>query len=202
MRETDAVWRTLADAALRGTREWKNTADLARAAGVGDKIAYKAMQRPTSIGAVTRHPGGGFSVTDPERIVTMLAAARSLAAAQQTTLDGVQHLMSIVDAYAIGGTRAAAHHLGGRNTVADHARAIVYFSAGIDLSELPAGDEALAVTIDRHTLARWSDGFTSRAQTYADLFAQPGWQASEFRRALWRHWFSVDDWSRAEASNG
>lgn len=202
MRETDAVWRTLADAALRGNREWKNAADLAWAAGVGDKIAYKAMQRPTSIGAVTRHPGGGFSVTDPERIVTMLAAARSLATARETTIDGIQQLMSIADEYAIGGTRAAAHHLGGRNTIADHARTIVYFPAGIDLADLPAGDESLAVTIDQHTLESWSDGFTSQAQTYADLFAQPGWQASEFRRALWRRWFSVDDWSRAEASHG
>ena len=187
MRETDAVWRTLADAALQGNREWKNTADLAWAAGVGDKIAYKAMQRPTSIGAVARHPAGGFSVTDPERIVTMLAAARSLSTARHTTLDAVQKLMTGADLYAIGGTRAAAHHLGGRNT---------------DLADRPADDEAIAVTIDRHTLESWRDGFTSAAQTYADLFAQPGWQASEFRRALWRRWFSVDDWAIAEASRG
>ena len=202
MRETDAVWRTLADAALQGNREWKNTADLAWAAGVGDKIAYKAMQRPTSIGAVARHPAGGFSVTDPERIVTMLAAARSLSTARHTTLDAVQKLMTGADLYAIGGTRAAAHHLGGRNTIADHARAIVYFPIDIDLADLPADDEAIAVTIDRHTLESWRDGFTSAAQTYADLFAQPGWQASEFRRALWRRWFSVDDWAIAEASRG
>ena len=44
----------------------------------------------------------------------------------------------------------------------------------------------------------WTTGYTSLAQTYADLFAQPGWQASEFRRALWRKHFDVDDWSQRD----
>lgn len=198
MRATDAIWRTLADTALGGRREWANTGDLAWQAGVGEKLAYKAMQRPVSIGAVTRHPGGGFSVTDPERLVTLLAAARSLAGARRTRFDAAQALLAGLPAYAIGGSRAAAHHLGGRNTIADHAPAITYVPVDTELSDLPPGDDALIFETDAHTLTAWNDGFTSRAQTYADLFAQPGWQASEFRRALWRAWFSVDDWSQAE----
>jgi hypothetical protein len=198
MRATDAVWRTLADAALSGRREWKNTGDLAWEAGVGEKLAYKAMLRPAAIGAVTRYPGGGFSVTDPERIVTLLAAARSLAGAQRTTFAAAQSLLAVAPEYAIGGTRAAAHHLGGRNVIADHGPAILYVPAAFNLGDLPPGEKALIFGTDRHMLSAWQDGFTSPAQTYADLFAQPGWRSSEFRRALWRAWFSVDDWARAE----
>lgn len=202
MRETDAVWRTLADAALQSRREWKNTGDLAWEAAVGEKIAYKALTRPVEIGAVTRHPGGGFSVTDPERVLTLFAAARTLREARRTRFDAAQQLASAAAMYAIGGTRAAAHHLGDRNTIADHAPVILYVPSNSPITALPPGDEALVISADPKTLEAWRDGFTSAAQTYADLFAQPGWHASEFRRALWRSWFTVDDWARAEATNG
>ncbi|MGB3414283.1 MAG: hypothetical protein WBA28_06160 [Microbacteriaceae bacterium] len=204
MRETDAIWRTLADAALIGRREWKNTGDLAWEARVGEKIAYKALKRPIEIGAVTRHPApaGGFSVTDPERILTLFAASRSLRDGKRTQFEAAQNLISSTETYAIGGTRSAAHYLGGRNTIADHAPAIIYVPLGTQLTGLPLGDDAIVMTADQKTLDSWADGFTSPAQSYADLFAQPGWQASEFRRALWRNWFTVDDWSRAEVLGG
>ena len=198
MRETDAVWRTLVDASLEGRRQWKNAGDLAWEAGVGEKITYKALSRPTAIGAVTKHPGGGFSVSDPERVLMLLAAARTLVDACRTEFVAAQNLIARAPEYAIGGTRAAAHHLGGRNVIADHGIAMVYVPSNMDLSALPRGEDALVITVDQHTLSRWNDGFTSAAQTYADLFAQPGWQASEFRRALWREWFAIDDWARAE----
>lgn len=198
MRDTDAVWRTLADAALAGRRQWKNVGDLAWEAGVGEKLAYKALARPASIGAVERYPRGGFSTVDPERVMNLLAAARSLGDARRTRLEDAQSLLDRVDAYALGGTRAAFHHLGGETMPADHAGAIVYVPQGADISGLPDGDGALVIAASDHTLSAWREGFTSPSQTYADLFAQPGWQASEFRRALWRKWFTVDDWSRAE----
>lgn len=201
MRETDAVWRMLADSALKGHREWKSTGDLAFESGVGEKLAYKALRRPVSIGAVTRHRGGGFSVTDPERVLTLLAAARSLHEAIRTRFDVAQHLAATASAYAIGGTRAATYHLGGLKGIADHGPAILYIPTSVHVGGLPPGDEALVLTANAHTLDLWNDGFTSPSQTYADLFAQPGWQASEFRRALWRAWFTVDDWARAEASH-
>ena len=96
MRDTDAVWRTLADAALVGQRVWKNTGDLAWAAAVGEKNAYKALRKPIEIGAVTRHPApaGGFSVTDPERVLTLFAAARSLGSAHRTRFEEAQQLAS------------------------------------------------------------------------------------------------------------
>ena len=200
MRDIDAVWRTLADQALAGRRDWQSAADLAREAGVGEKLTYKALTKPVSIGAVTRYSGGGFSAVDPERLVTLLASARSLSDARQTSLEDVRVLMESTDQYALGGSRAAVHHLGGQNTIASHAPAIVYVPQSADLSGVPEGDGALIVSAKEHALSTWVDGYTSPAQTYADLFAQPGWQASEFRRALWRAWFTVDDWSLAEES--
>ncbi|WP_157008774.1 hypothetical protein [Agromyces laixinhei] len=200
MLDTDVVLRTLVDAALAGRRSWANVGDLAWEARAGEKLAYKALSRPASIGAVTKHPGGGFSVTDPERVLMLLAARRSLSSARRTTLESAQAILPRVPEYAIGGTRAAVQYLGGRNVIADHAPALVYVPESIALDDLPSGETALVLAADERALRAWETGFTSRAQTYADLFAQPGWQASEFRRALWRQWFDVDDWARAEAS--
>jgi hypothetical protein len=198
MRATDAILRTLVDRALLGERAWKNVSDLAWAAHVGQKLAYKALARPTEIGAITRLPGGGFSVTDPERVLALFSARRSLASARRTTLEAAQSLVTSADAYAIGGTRAAAHHLGGSNTIADHAPAIVYLPSHVAFDGLPRGDGAMVFEVDDRQLQDWPDGYTSPAHTYADLFAQPGWQASAFRRELWRLWFAVDDWARRE----
>lgn len=204
MKHTDAVWRTLVDNALAGRREWSSAAELAWEAGVGQQLAYKALTKPSEIGAVTRHrpPAGGFSVTDPERVLMLFSASRTLREARMTTLEAAQQLTEDLAEYGIGGTRAAVHHLGGQNTIADHAPAIVYAPTGTDVAGLPEGKGALVVSIDSATLRGWSDGYASPAQTYADLFAQAGWQASEFRRALWRMWFSTDDWSRAEVVDG
>jgi hypothetical protein len=201
VRETDVVLRALADAALADRRSWKTVADLAWEAGVGEKLAYKALGKAASIGAVAKHPGGGFSVTDPERVLMLLAARRSLSTARRTTFEAAQSLLTELSEYAIGGTRAAVQHLGGRNTISDHAPAIVYVPETVELDGLPAGDTALVLTADSRSLGAWKDGYTSAAQTYADLFAQPGWQASEFRRALWRKWFAIDDWMRAESAD-
>jgi hypothetical protein len=195
---TEIVYRTLVDAALAGRRAWANVRDLAWDAGVGEKLAYSAITRPASIGAVTRHAGGGFSVTDPERVLVLLCAKRSLTDATRTTREAADKLIDGLSEYAIGGSRAALTHLDGRNTIADHAQPILYVPRDTPLDDLPRSDEVIVLTADARSLRHWTNGYSSPAQTYADLFAQPGWQASEFRRALWRSWFSVDDWSKAE----
>ncbi len=200
MQATDVVLRTLVDSALDGRRTWRSVGDLAITAGVGEKLAYKVVGKSASIGAVTRYPAGGFGTTDPERLLMILSSRRALTSARRTTFEAATELLETVPAYAIGGTRAAAHHLGGTNTIADHGPAIVYVPGHTELSMLPEGDGALVLLADDRTLWSWPDGYTSKAQTYADLFAQPGWQASEFRRALWRAWFSVDDWAKEEPS--
>lgn len=199
MQQTDLVYRTLVDKALDGRRSWRSVAGVAQEAGVGEKLAYKALTRLTTIGAVTRHSGGGFSVTDPERVLAIAAARHSLADGRSTTLPAAQGLVDRVGAYAVSGTRAAVHHLGGSNSIADHGPGIVYIPDDVELDVLTRGHDVLVITADVRSLRTWPDGYASKAQTYMDLFAQPGWQASEFRRALWKAWFSVDDWARAEA---
>lgn len=50
--------------------------------------------------------------------------------------------------------------------------------------------------MDKRAEFDWHTGVTSRAQTYADLFALPGWQAEEFRRPLHRVLFPAADWEQ------
>jgi hypothetical protein len=119
----------------------------------------------TEIGAITRHRGGGFSITDPERLLMLLSSRRSLSAARCTELQAAQAWLSKLDVYAIGGTRAAVHHLGGTNTIAAHAPAILYVPEGTDLEDLPEGDGALVLMADTRSLRSWAEGYTSRAQT-------------------------------------
>lgn len=61
-----------------------------------------------------------------------------------------------------------------------------------------ADPEVLLMPLDVVAQRQWRTGFTSWTQTYADLFASPGWQASEFRRAMNRERFATDDWARIE----
>lgn len=176
---------------------------VAQEAGVGEKLAYKASTRLTTIDAVTRHAGGGFSVTDPERALAIAAARHSLADGRSATPAAAQGLVDRVGAHAVRGTRAAVHHLGGSNSIADHGPGIVYIPDDVELDVLTRGltrcHDVLVITTDVRSPRTWPDGHASKAQTSTDLFAQPGWQASELRRALWKAWFSVDDWARAEA---
>jgi hypothetical protein len=50
--------------------------------------------------------------------------------------------------------------------------------------------------MDRRAEREWLSGYTSFAQTYVDLFATPGWQASEFRLALHDRFLRGRDWDR------
>lgn len=204
MQVNEIVRRTLADSALRGDRRWSNLADIAFAARCSVPAVHKATRHLVDIGAIKTHGGGGLSVLDPERITTFLAAERNLRkdTLGQTTLAAAQGLIDGLDFYAIGGTAAAVHYLGERNTVADLGRRIIYVPTTTTIGDLPPGDEVILVETDDVAQRTWRDGYSSLAQTYADLFAQPGWQASEFRRALWRQLFQTDDWSKPEHERG
>jgi hypothetical protein len=210
MKSTEVVHRTLADASLQGTRRWASLADVAHASKCSVGNAFKATRHLIEIGAVSTLSRGGLSVLDPERVVAVLAAERRLANDTVATLSRstVPDLLTRLPLYALGGADAAIHHLGGRNTVADRGQRIVYIPEAhvAEVQELAAdpelGDEETVriVVMDEVAQRSWSNGYSSFAQTYADLFAQPGWQAAEFRRALWRSAFDVDDWSQSEAA--
>jgi len=193
----ELVWRAIADAALQDERRWKNYGDLAYKAGAPASTAQLACRKLIDIGAIRPLPRGGFSTVSPEKVLTVLCAWRNLQRDQiaWTTRAGAERAASMDPSCAVGGAEAAIFHLGGKNTVADISTRILYVSHPEPLAPLPEGDEVLILRMDRRAALDW-DGYSSPAQTYADLFASPGWQASEFRYAMRDKLFAGRDWDQ------
>lgn len=196
----ELVWRTVADAALRGERRWSSVGQLADESGVPLRTGYLAIERLLEIGAMEpRNPG--VATTNPEKVLTLLAAWRNLRkdTIARTTLETAQSLMdSSQRPYAIGGADAALVYLDGWNNVADVGMRYVYMPAITITEPLPSGDEVSILSMDKRAIRNWTNGYSSLAQTYADLFAQAGWQAEEFRRMLWSRHFATPDWDQKE----
>lgn len=185
MKGNELVWRTLADHALQGERTWSSVGDLAYDAGVPSTTAYLALERLESNGSIDRYSRGGLAVVSIDKVLTMLCAWRNLKrdTLATTTRDAIGPLLDTAHGpYALGGPDAANALLKGR-AVADFREHIVYMPASADLSKLPEGDEVRVLSMDKRAMKTWN-GHSSLAQTYADLFATPGWAASEFRMAL------------------
>lgn len=204
MKGNELVWRTLADSALHGQRRWNSVGELADAAGVPSRTGYLALEKLIEIGAVERRSPSGIAVTNPEKVLTLLAAWRNLGrdTLAITTLEAVQPLMDTSQRpYAIGGADAAIRYLDGWNNISSKGMRLVYLPSAPVVDELPPGEEVTVLVMDKRAQRTWQDGYTSVAQTYADLFALPGWEAEEFRRALWAEYFSSPDWDQQEASH-
>ena len=203
MKGNELVWRSLADRALRGERTWSNVADLAYDAGVPSTTAYLALERLEGNGTVDRYGRGGFSVVSIEKLLTMLCAWRNLDrdTIVRTTLQAIEpFLNSARGPYALGGPDAANVLLGGRAVSGFHEH-IVYLPAMgevrgalMQLTPEPGGDVRV-LGMDKRAMKVW-DGYSSLAQTYADLFATPGWQASEFRIALRDQFVRSREWDQ------
>lgn len=192
MKNLEIVWRTLADAAVTDDkRRWSGIRELAEASGVPLSTTHQSLRRLYTIGALRPNYGQGFSVINPEKILILLAAARDLGDDQtaSTTRAGAEEMAATVHVVA-GGTDAAVAILG-RNTVAGLGQRIVYVADPFDVRMLPAGDEVLVLRQDA-TAAATGSRHTSIAQTYADLFAQPGWPAAEFLEALRHQLFQTE----------
>ncbi|NEM92014.1 TrmB family transcriptional regulator [Galbitalea soli] len=203
MKGNELVWRSLADHALRGERTWSNVGDLAYDAGVPSSTAYLALERLESNGTVDRYRPGGFSVVSIEKLLTMLCAWRNLDRDTmiRTTSEEIEpFLHSERGPYALGGADAANALLGG-HAVSSFREHIVYLpGAGEVRAELarltPAPDGNVRVlAMDTRAMRLW-DGYSTLAQTYADLFATPGWQASEFRHALREKFVRSREWDQ------
>ena len=198
MKTNELVWRTLADAALAGRREWPDLGALAAAVDAPVSSTHQALGRLVDIGAVQTRRRGGIVVVSPDRVLLTFAANRNLIrdTIAMTSLHAAQSLTNEhPSAVAFGGTDAAVHWLGGVNTIADKGVRLIY--ADTDVAQgLAEGDEVRVVSRDRVAARAWRDGFSSVAQTYADLFAMPGWQASEFRVALHSWLFERADWDQ------
>lgn len=199
MKKVEIVWRTLADAALEGRRDWKNIGDIADAASVAPSTTHQALGRLVDIGAVRPNSRRGYTVVSPEKLLESFAAHRNLRADTMvsTTLPAAQSFLDDVEvAYALSGSSAAVYYLGGRNTVADLGRRIVYATRPLSQADFPEGDEVIILAEDPVAAQTWKSGYASLAQTYADLWASPGWQAAEFTRALKTKLFSAANWEQ------
>jgi DNA-binding GntR family transcriptional regulator len=199
MKNVDIVWRTLADGALDGQRDWSSIGDIADAASVAPSTTHQALGRLVDIGAVRANSRRGYTVVSPEKLLEALAAHRNLRADTMvsTTLLAAQAFLDDPEVnYALSGSIAAVHYLGGRNRVADLGRRIVYTTRALTQDLFPAGDEVIILSQDPVAARNWRSGYASLAQTYADLWASPGWQAAEFIRALKAKLFTDADWEQ------
>lgn len=199
MKNVEIVWRTLADAALNGQRDWKSIGDIADASSVAPSTTHQALGRLIDIGAVRANSRRGYTVVSPEKLLEAFAAHRNLRADTivSTTFPAAQELLNDDEVdYALSGSSAAVHYLGGRNTVPDLGRRIVYTTRRLTQADFPEGDEVIILTEDPVAARTWKSGFASLAQTYADLWASPGWQAAEFTRALKSKLFAEADWEQ------
>lgn len=203
MKGNELVWRSLADRALKGERTWSNVGDLAYDAGVPTTTAYLALERLESNGTVDRYRPGGFSVVSIEKLLTMLCAWRNLDRDTiiRTTRESIQpFLNSARGPYALGGPDAANVLLGGHAVSSFHEHIVYLPGAGelraeiMQLRQEPEGDVRV-LAMDKRAMKVW-DGYSSLAQTYADLFATPGWQASEFRNALRDRFVRAREWDQ------
>jgi hypothetical protein len=199
MKNVEIVWRTLADAALDGQRDWNIVGDIADASSVAPSTTHQALGRLVDIGAVRPNSRHGYTVVSPGKLLEAFAAHRNLRADTMvsTTVSAAQAFLHDVEVdYALSGSTAAVHYLGGRNTVSDLGRRIVYTTRTLSQADFPAGDEVIIVTEDPLAARTWKSGYASLAQTYADLWASPGWQAAEFTRALKAKLFTEADWEQ------
>lgn len=199
MKNVEIVWRTLADAALEGQRDWNSIGDIGAAASVAPSTTHQALGRLLDIGAVRANSRHGYTVVSPEKLLDAFAAHRNLRADTMvsTTLPAAQAFLDDVEVnYALSGSTAAVHYLGGRNTIADLGRRIIYTTHVPSQADFPQGDEVIILTEDPVAARTWRSGYASLAQTYADLWASPGWQAAEFIRALKATLFADADWEQ------
>lgn len=217
VKKNELVWRELVDAAVTGgQRRWTNIDDLAFRAGVATATAAYALRRLIEVGAIQQHHAG-FTVVNPEKVLTLLCAARSVMSDARAVVtlsaDDLQRVLvtSATRGFIHGGAAAAVALLGGVNTVSDYSDQLYYVR---DEDDAAAVDDALKrMDVARHTgygrdrgnatflladarAARIWQEHTSFAQTYADLFATPGWQASEFRSALHAKFLGKRDWDQ------
>ena len=166
---------------------------------VAPSTTHQALGRLLDIGAVRANSRSGYTVVSPEKLLDAFAAHRNLRAdtMRSTTLAAAQAFLDDVEVvYALGGSTAAVHYLGSRNTVADLGRRIVYTTRTLSQADFPVGDEVIILTEDQAAARKWRSGYASLAQTYADLWASPGWQAAEFTRALKATLFADAGWEQ------
>lgn len=200
--KTEMVWRhLLMDAYEWGQRRHASITELAEELRIGLSTVHQALARPVAIGAVAVG-GTGLRILDPARLALLWAAKRELdkdiVSVHHLAMDaaGVEAALAGSDVM-LGGFGAAVAHLG-PNTIAGYDTVLAYWPPGLPLSlpkavadgsgeAIEGAPTRLLVLQADPKLGSYADtaAVSSLAQTYADLFNLPGWQAARFRAALW-----------------
>jgi hypothetical protein len=196
--------RELADAAIAGRRHWDSLTELSTLTGISLGLTHRVLDELEDIGVVRRSFTGGFDLTSPEKAVTVFAATRNVARETVTYIsrNTAAHLTQAgTSPLAIGGMDAAVHHLGANTVAAIGTPRILYLPQEVADTLQREGDEVAILPLDDRAANTWAkqSGFASWTQTYGDLFATAGWQAEEFRRAMFKSAFMIDDWETASA---
>lgn len=217
------VWRELVDAAVQeGRRRWSSVEELAFEAGVASATAAYALRRLVEIGAVQPHYAG-FTLINPQKALTLLCAARSLASDAQLVVrmsrSEVSRVIEQLDPKMIiaGGAMAAIELLDEVNTVSDYSEYVWYVrraevahrvrdivsqqNTQIETTFGRDRGNTIFLIADPRAARKWRR-YASFAQTYADLFATPGYQSTEFRLALDERYLARVDWDSRPIPHG
>jgi len=185
------VWRDLlAREELHGRRRYANLASVAAELELPVSTVHRALQRPTAIGAVTRWPGGGFSLVDPLRLLLLWAGHRDpvgdLALRREIGAPATEVERQLPADFLLSGFGAVVARRGG-NRVADYDRVVCYG----DPAELPdawlVGERGGSTVLEVHTPDPWLSRYgpvVPLCQAFVDLFNTPGWPAARFTESL------------------
>ena len=182
--KTESVWRYLLAAALeRDERRQPSITAIASELGLGVSTVHKALERPTTIGAVVVHPSRGVRVIDPWRLLVLWAGKRNLEndvlcrSTSALSPDQIERRVQESDAV-LSGFGGIVSHLGS-NPIASY-DTVVYYGAPLeDFGSDADGPTRLLVLEPDPLLGRYGR-VAPLAQCYVDLFNLPGWQAARF----------------------
>lgn len=196
MKGNELVWRTLLDDAVVGKRRWQSLADLAFASGVPLTTTHLATRKLVEVGSLRPIGGSGLAVINVFKLATIFMANRSIGrdVLGKTSRNSLAEFEQNGHRVVLGGPDAAVHHLGGENLVAGFSESIAYIEpASLEKLELKPDGEISVLPLDKRAALEW-DKFASVAQTLADLFASPGWQAAEFFDVMFGKFVPERDW--------
>ena len=191
MNHTEVVWRELlAREESLGLRRYANLASVAAELGLPVSTVHRALQRPVAIGAVTRRPGGGFSLVDPLRLLLLWAGHRDTAGDLVLRRDigaaATDVERQLPEGFLLSGFGAVVARRGG-NRVSDYDRVVCYGDPADLPDAWPVAEGGSSTVLEVHTLDPWLGRYgpvVPLCQAFVDLFNTPGWPAARFIESL------------------
>jgi len=188
---TEVVWRELlAQEELTGRRRYASLASVAAEMGLPVSTVHRALQRPMAISAMTRRPGGGFSLVDPLRLLLLWAGHRDMAGDLALRRDirapAVEVERQLPEGFLLSGFGAVVARRGG-NRVSDYDRVVCYGDPAHLPGAWPVAEGGGSTVLEVHTPDPWLGRYgpvVPFCQAFVDLFNTPGWPAARFIESL------------------